>query len=65
MIHVDLENISEGAAISKGIEVFVELTLFYGLLLAIAMYELKQRNVQTKSLLERLSDVEKEQGRLE
>ena len=65
VIHVDLEKVSEGAAINRGIEVFVELTLFYGLLLSIAAWEMHRRHNETKSQLERLTEVEQEQTRLE
>ena len=37
---VDLENVSRGAAVQRGVEIFVELTLFYGLLLSIAMWDM-------------------------
>ena len=58
VISVDLEKVSEGAAINRGIEVFVELTLFYGLLLSIAAWDLHRRHNETKTNLERLTEVE-------
>ena len=41
---VDLDKVSKGAAIQKGIEYFCEIVFFYGVLMALAVYELIRRN---------------------
>ena len=38
----DLDNISEGAALNKGVEYFCELVFFYGFLLSLTAYELRK-----------------------
>ena len=40
---VDLEKITRSAAVARGVETFIELTMFYGLLFSIALYDLAKR----------------------
>ena len=56
---VDLEKVSRGAAISRGIESFIELTLFYGLLFSIAVYDMHRRSKEGKTAVLRMKDLEK------
>lgn len=62
---VDLEKVSRVAAVNRGVEVFIELTMFYGLLMAIAVWDLSRRARESKSQLQRLELAEQEQERLE
>ena len=45
----DLDKISRGAAINRGVETFVELTFFYGLLMSIAAYDMYKRANDSKA----------------
>ena len=45
----NLEKVSRGAAINRGVETFIELTFFYGLLLSIAAYDMHKRAKESKA----------------
>ena len=62
---VDLEKVSKGAAIGRGVEVFVEMTMFYGLLMSIAVWDLYKRKREANKILERLDEVEDCHSKLE
>ena len=49
VVSTDLDKISRGAAINIGVQTFVELTLFYGLLLSIAAYDMYERANEGKA----------------
>ena len=62
---VDLEKVSSGAAIQKGIEYFCELVFFYGLLMALAIYEMNRRNQEAASTMRQIKGMEIKQKRLD
>ena len=60
-VPVDLEKVSEGAAIQRGIEYFCEFVFFYGLLMALAIYELNKRNKDAILTAKRIKGLESKQ----
>ena len=60
IVTVDLEKVSSGAAINRGVEVFLELTMFYGLLICLTFYELRKSMREKKEQMDRLKHVEEE-----
>ena len=64
VVHVDLENVTRGAAVLRGIEVFIELTMFYGLLLSIAFWDIWTRYKDTKTLQQRITNMESEHKKI-
>ena len=65
IVEVDLEKISKGRAVHRGVSVFVEMIMFYGLLLSIAMWDMHRRSIESKTQQDRLGEAEYEQERLE
>ena len=64
VVHVDLENVTRGAAVLRGIEVFIELTMFYGLLLSIAFWDIWTRYKEQKTLQQRIITLENEHQKI-
>ena len=64
-VPIDLEKVSDGAAIQKGIEYFCELVFFYGLLMALAIYEMNKRHREAAKTLEQVKGMENKQKRLD
>ena len=62
---IDLEKVSKGAAISRGVEVFIEMTLFYGLLTAILVWDISKRRKETQKTVECLDEFEDSYSKLE
>ena len=56
---MDLEKVSRGAAINRGVDVFIELTLFYGVLIGLTFYEVRKRMKESKQVVETLEHLEK------
>ena len=55
---IDYDKISEGTAILKSIDYFCELVFFYGVLMALAIYELNKRNQEAIITAQRIKDLE-------
>ena len=50
IVPADIEKISKNAFIGRGVEVFVELTMFYGLLFAIACHQLYKSKQESNTV---------------
>ena len=57
---IDLEKVSKGMAVSRGIEVAIELVMFYGILIAIAAYDMNRNAKKSKKQAAKLAAVEVE-----
>ena len=62
---LDISKISQRAAIDKGIDYTIDITIFYGAFIALSIFWLHERTRDTKALLDRISSVEESNGDLE
>ena len=47
-VGIDLSKVSHANLVAKGIDVFIELTMFYGILMALACWELSKKLNESK-----------------
>lgn len=54
-----IKPLSEEAAFNKGVEYFTELVFFYGILIAIALYEVKQSLIESDKKKKQMESLDK------